>query len=154
MRTGKSGKGNKRKLSQPNGGCFDSIYRGSNSHFLSFIQSEHSQPPGDGLSRRGQPEADTQAARGEHPVLRVHPQHGRVLDHQHQVPRLPQHRHRLPGPGRIRGRYLDTENIFYRIYLLRILRKQVFFAKCKSNLYPRHCKLFNGKSLPSICMDY
>ena len=89
MRTGKSGKGNKRKLSQPNGGCFDSIHRGSNSHFLSFIQSEHSQPPGDGLSRRGQPEADTQAARGEHPVLRVHPQHGRVLDHQHQVPRLP-----------------------------------------------------------------
>ena len=30
-----------------------------------------------------------------------------------------------------------------------------FFAiKCKANLYPRHCKLFNSKSLPSICMDY
>ena len=69
-----------------------------------ILQSEHSQSPGDGLWRRGEQAPDPQTTRGKYPVVRLHHQHGRVLDDQHQVPRLPHCGKWARGRERVHGK--------------------------------------------------
>ena len=83
----------------------------------SFPQNEHSQPAGGGEWRRGEPTTDPQTSGGKYPVLRLHHQHGRVLDDQHQVPRLPHRPQWTRGRERLHGKS-DLFPVFHNFFYL------------------------------------
>ena len=111
-----------------------------------FPQSEHPQPAGGGVWRGGEPAADTQTPGGEHPVLRLHHQHGRVLDHQHQVPRLPHRPQWTRGRERVHGKkkgfisgvsqFLLSFVYYNNVKSVSFFIGKIFLTKHKSSFIP------------------